>query len=73
MIISRWGLLDIDRIMVVGVGQMGSGIAQVAAQAGHKVIIVDISHGSLLKEIDTMRKNLDRWLKRGKWPLPRGI
>ena len=35
--------MDIQRMAVVGAGQMGSGIAQVAAQAGVSVLLTDAS------------------------------
>ena len=35
--------MSIDRLLVVGAGQMGSGIAQVAAQTGLEVALADVS------------------------------
>jgi len=35
--------MKIERIGVIGAGQMGSGIAHVAALAGKSVILVDVS------------------------------
>lgn len=35
--------MDVQKIMVVGSGQMGSGIAQVCAQAGYEVVLHDIN------------------------------
>src|SRR5262245_47208962 len=58
--------MDIERIGVVGAGQMGTGIAQVAAQAGLPVRLLDID--SSLAE--TARKRIDNALsaqvKKGK-------
>ena len=34
--------MKIAKLMVIGAGQMGSGIAQVCAQAGYKVILNDL-------------------------------
>src|SRR5260370_41929395 len=36
-------LMNLDTIGVVGTGQMGAGIAQVAAAAGHQVLIADVN------------------------------
>lgn len=38
---------DVRRVLVVGSGLMGSGIAQVAAQAGFEVDLIDTSEGAL--------------------------
>jgi 3-hydroxybutyryl-CoA dehydrogenase len=37
-------------VAIVGAGIMGSGIAQVAAQAGHPVLLYDVSPGAALAE-----------------------
>ena len=49
-----------DRIAVIGAGQMGNGIAHVFAQAGHDVVIVDVSDAALERGRSTIAKNLDR-------------
>jgi hypothetical protein len=36
------GTMDVQKIMVVGAGQMGSGIAQVCAMAGYEVFLQDV-------------------------------
>ena len=51
---------------IVGGGQMGSGIAQVAAQAGMDVIVVENSPQRLTRATTTVAKNLDRLVKKGK-------
>ncbi len=48
--------MTIDKIMVIGAGQMGSGIAQVAAQAGFQVILQDIKAEYLARGIKTIEK-----------------
>jgi len=58
--------VEINRIMVVGAGQMGSGIAQVAALSGHEVILNDVNDQLVAKGIKTIEKNLDRSLAKGK-------
>jgi 3-hydroxybutyryl-CoA dehydrogenase len=54
-----------DRIAVIGAGQMGNGIAHVFAQAGHDVVIVDVSDAALEQGRSTIAKNLDRQVKKG--------
>ena len=39
-----------ERIAVIGAGQMGNGIAQVAASAGYEVLMVDIKDDYVDKE-----------------------
>lgn len=48
------------KILVIGAGAMGSGIAQVAAQAGHDVFLRDIEMKFVEKGISGITKNLDR-------------
>ncbi|NIO05369.1 MAG: 3-hydroxybutyryl-CoA dehydrogenase [Proteobacteria bacterium] len=52
--------MEIKTIGVIGAGQMGSGIAQVASTAGWNVIMSDISDAFVQKGLATIRKNLDR-------------
>ena len=51
---------DIHIIGVIGAGQMGNGIAHVAAMAGYDVRLVDISEPALERARATIRKNLGR-------------
>lgn len=53
-------------IMVIGAGQMGSGIAQVAIQAGYNVILNDIKEEFVAKGIKGIEKNLNRSVEKGK-------
>ncbi|WP_019850530.1 3-hydroxybutyryl-CoA dehydrogenase [Desulfitobacterium sp. PCE1] len=53
-------------IMVIGAGQMGSGIAQVAAQAGYAVILNDIKEEFVARGLKGIEKNLDRSVEKGK-------
>ena len=55
-----------DIIGVVGAGQMGAGIAQVAAQAGIKVLLSDVSLDVAAKGKAGIVKMLDRAVERGK-------
>ena len=56
----------VQRIGVVGAGQMGQGIAQVAAQAGLDVIIVDAAPDVAQAGIGKIKKQLDRLVERAK-------
>lgn len=58
--------MDIKRILLIGAGQMGSGIAQVMAQSGLSVIIRDIKDEFVQKGIKGIAKNLDRAVEKGK-------
>jgi len=58
--------MDIKTIAVIGAGQMGNGIAQVAAQAGYSVIMNDIKEEFVQRGLDTISKNLDRQVKKEK-------
>lgn len=53
-------------IMVIGAGQMGGGIAQVAAQAGYSVILNDIKEEFVSRGLAVMEKNLNRSVEKGK-------
>jgi 3-hydroxybutyryl-CoA dehydrogenase len=55
---------DIDTIGVIGAGQMGNGIAHVAAFAGYEVVLNDISDAALQRARATIEKNLGRQLKK---------
>ncbi len=51
---------QITTVGVIGAGQMGNGIAHVAALAGYNVVLSDISQESLDKALKTIDKNLGR-------------
>ncbi len=53
-------------IMVIGAGQMGGGIAQVAAQAGYSVILNDIKDEFVERGLGIIQKNLSRSVEKGK-------
>lgn len=52
--------MAIKKIQVVGAGQMGSGIAQVAVQAGLAVHLADVKQEMIDKGLETIKKNLSR-------------
>lgn len=58
--------MNMQTIMVVGAGQMGSGIAQVAAQAGFRVILNDIQREFVDRGRRTIETNLSRSVEKGK-------
>ena len=53
-------------ILVIGAGQMGGGIAQVAAQAGYLVILNDIKEEFVIRCFGIIEKNLSRSVEKGK-------
>ena len=52
--------MAVEKIQVVGAGQMGSGIAQVAAQAGLSVHLADVKEEVIEKGLETIKRNLSR-------------
>lgn len=56
----------IQKVLVVGAGQMGSGIAQVLAQAGIEVILNDISVERVNRGIETITSLLSRNVQKGR-------
>ncbi|KAA0955678.1 3-hydroxybutyryl-CoA dehydrogenase [Sporosarcina sp. ANT_H38] len=58
--------MDIKKIMVIGAGQMGGGIAQVCAQAGFDVKLNDIKEESYIKGLAVITKNLSRNVEKGR-------
>ena len=58
--------MEIKRIMVVGAGFMGSGIAQVMAAAGYEVVLMDVAAGFVRKGMAAIEKNLAGGVAKGK-------
>ncbi|EJL40384.1 MULTISPECIES: 3-hydroxybutyryl-CoA dehydrogenase [Brevibacillus] len=58
--------MNVQTIMVIGAGQMGSGIAQVAAQAGFRVYLNDVQQPFVESGLATIAKNLSRNVEKGK-------
>jgi 3-hydroxybutyryl-CoA dehydrogenase len=58
--------MEIQKIGVVGAGQMGSGIAQVAAQAGFDVVLRDVEERFLERGLERIRRSLGKFLEKGK-------
>jgi 3-hydroxybutyryl-CoA dehydrogenase len=55
------------RIGVIGAGTMGSGIAQVAAQAGHSVVLWDLHKESVDRAVTGLRATMDKLVGKGKF------
>lgn len=58
--------MDIEKIGVIGAGQMGHGIALVAAKAGFDVILRDIKDEYVKKGLNKIEKFLDKSIEKGK-------
>jgi 3-hydroxybutyryl-CoA dehydrogenase len=56
----------IRTVAVLGAGTMGNGIAHVFARAGYQVILRDVEERFLQRGLETIGKNLDREVKKGK-------
>jgi 3-hydroxybutyryl-CoA dehydrogenase len=56
--------MGIQKVGVVGAGQMGAGIAQVAAQAGYQVTLVDLKPEFVAKGVATIEKSLAKFVEK---------
>ncbi|MGN7175438.1 3-hydroxybutyryl-CoA dehydrogenase [Paenibacillus sp. FSL R5-0490] len=56
--------MNVKNIMVIGAGQMGSGIAQVCAQAGYSVILNDLKPEFVERGLAVIKKNLSRQVEK---------
>jgi 3-hydroxybutyryl-CoA dehydrogenase len=54
------------QIAVIGAGLMGSGIAQVSAQAGYEVVLRDVTEAALTRGVDGIRASYERFVAKGK-------
>ena len=54
-----------EHVLVVGAGQMGGGIAQVAAVSGRRVSLYDAASGAVERGLETMRKSLAKLAEKG--------
>src|SRR6202522_1285990 len=57
---------SINTVAVLGAGTMGNGIAHVFARSGYRVILRDVEKRFLDRGMETIAKNLDREVKKGK-------
>lgn len=58
--------MNIQTVMVIGAGQMGSGIAQVCAQAGYHVLLNDMKQEFFERGLASITKNLTRDVEKGR-------
>ena len=56
----------IHTVGIIGAGTMGNGIAQVCAQSGINVVMVDISDAAVSKGLATIAGSFDRLIKKDK-------
>ncbi|MDT3701146.1 MAG: 3-hydroxyacyl-CoA dehydrogenase NAD-binding domain-containing protein [Thermincola sp.] len=61
--------MEIRKIFVAGAGQMGNGIAQVAAQAGYQTVMMDVKQEFVDKGMANIKKNLQRQVDKSKMTL----
>jgi 3-hydroxybutyryl-CoA dehydrogenase len=57
--------MRIQNVSIIGAGTMGNGIAHVFAQAGFKVVLIDVQQAQLDKALQTIGKNIDRQISKG--------
>lgn len=57
---------DLDPVLVVGAGIMGSGITQIAAQAGHRVLLYDLEPGAAVDAHDRLKATFDKLVDKDK-------
>src|SRR6202011_616544 len=50
----------LEHVLVLGAGQMGSGIAQVVAASGRRVFLLDPAPGAVEQAFETMRRSLTK-------------
>ncbi|TCN24027.1 3-hydroxybutyryl-CoA dehydrogenase [Mesobacillus foraminis] len=58
--------MKVEKIMVIGAGQMGSGIAQVCAEAGYSVLLNDLKAEFVERGLGVIGKNLARQVEKGR-------
>jgi 3-hydroxybutyryl-CoA dehydrogenase len=60
-------MINIQTIGIVGAGQMGRGIAQVAAMSGYQVQLYDVSPEGLKKGVEFIHTQLKKGAEKAKW------
>ncbi|MCK9364890.1 MAG: 3-hydroxyacyl-CoA dehydrogenase NAD-binding domain-containing protein [Syntrophales bacterium] len=58
--------MDVKKVVVLGAGAMGHGIAQVAAMAGYKVVLRDINEEFVQRGYQRIKEDLERRVKKGR-------
>ncbi len=69
MVNGQWSMVNV-KIGIIGSGSMGSGIAQVAATAGHEVYLYDNNPAALTKAREKLLKILNRLVEKGRMTDP---
>ena len=59
-------VVDVQRVLVVGAGTMGTGIAQVAARAGYRTTIFDVAEGASERSVQRIGESLARAVEKGR-------
>jgi 3-hydroxybutyryl-CoA dehydrogenase len=62
--------VEVNTVMVIGAGQMGSGIAQVCAQAGYQVLLNDLKAEYIERGLGVIKKNLARQVSKERMTEP---
>src|SRR5580658_4434308 len=57
--------MALEKIGIIGAGQMGTGIAHVLALAGYDVVLDDVNKEALGKALDRIEKNMQRQAAKG--------
>ncbi len=58
--------MEIRKVGVVGCGQMGGGIAQICAQSGYPVVVLEINERLLKKGLAAIKTSLNRTVQKGR-------
>jgi len=58
--------MEIERLAVLGAGQMGAGIAQVAACSGYPVVMIDIEQDYLDRGLSSIERSLSKLVSKGR-------
>ncbi len=59
-------VLDVQRVLVIGAGTMGTGIAQVAARAGYRTELFDVAPGAAPRSLEKIGDSLARAVEKGR-------
>ena len=59
--------MEVRKLGIIGAGQMGGGVAEVAAQSGLQVLIHDITEEMCERGLENVGRDLDRMIKRGRF------
>ena len=69
--VDRRGAVAVDSVAVIGAGLMGSGIAQIAADKGIKVILIDVDEPAARAAYERIDHDLEGLVSKGRWPAER--